>query len=221
MVFSRSGSWVKSPLVGALARRRRRSPIVGMSAAPPLIATYAPPAVRVGDAVYCRYGRARCRVVGWSDSPGLWPLVRGPHGETGPWVNAALARAVRTESSRALMHWFGVSQFLAWRWRKAFGAAGRSGTPGTRRAYHAATNFPGPRRVPAGQPVTHQRESQLAAVARGVCSICFARPLLTKTRCEECAEKVRAYARAKKGCKPWERGKRGRPPAGRQPAPGG
>jgi hypothetical protein len=39
----------------------------------------------------------------------------------GRLVNEELARAVCLESSLSLQHWFGVSEFTVWKWRKALG----------------------------------------------------------------------------------------------------
>jgi hypothetical protein len=54
-------------------------------------------------------------------------------------VNAELARAVKTESAEALMHWFGVSAKVVWKWRKAFGVGGSATTPGSMNATRAAS----------------------------------------------------------------------------------
>jgi hypothetical protein len=45
-------------------------------------------------------------------------------------VNAELLRAIRTESAVALRYWLGVSAWVVWTWRKAFGV-GRFGTEGS------------------------------------------------------------------------------------------
>jgi len=40
--------------------------------APPLLSAYAPPALRIGDRVYCIYRRAWCRVSSFSSAPIQW-----------------------------------------------------------------------------------------------------------------------------------------------------
>ncbi len=93
-----------------------------MSDAPPLIGTYTPPPVKVGDVVRCRYRRARCRVTSWTDAPLEWPrcIQVGNRGGSGLLVTAELVRAVRTESAAAVSHWFGVSPATVWKWRRRF-----------------------------------------------------------------------------------------------------
>jgi hypothetical protein len=63
-------------------------------------------------------------ITGWSNAPIPWPRCRRLDtrgGGSGLLVDDELARAVRRESSVALQHWFGVSPYVVWSWRKALG----------------------------------------------------------------------------------------------------
>lgn len=133
-----------------MSTRQQRAPGTAPAAnGPALIGRYEPPDVRTGDRVYCRYRKAWCRVTGWGTGPIRWPRVQqiGVRGRPGLLVNATLERAVRTESAVALGHWLGLSaKPVSW-WRRAFGASGRAGTPGSRAVHRSA---PPPARVMAG-----------------------------------------------------------------------
>ena len=120
------------------APRERGHPVTesvtSADADPALLGRYDPPAVQLGDRVFCRYRRAWCYVTGWGTGPIRWPRVQqvNVRGRPGLLVNATLERAVRTESAAALMHWFGLSSKSVMWWRRAFGVAGVVGTPGSR-----------------------------------------------------------------------------------------
>jgi transposase-like protein len=111
-----------------------------MPTAPPLIGTYTPPVVRVGNRVTCLYRDTDCVVTSVSDAPVPWPRVQPTEhrGGSGLWVCAELVNAIRTESAASLKHHFGVSAGVVWRWRKAFGVGGRATTKGSKRAIRAA-----------------------------------------------------------------------------------
>jgi hypothetical protein len=60
-------------------------------------------------------------VTGWTDAPISWPraLPVGWLGHPSIVVTEELARAVRLESAAAIRHWWGVSDGVIHRWRKA------------------------------------------------------------------------------------------------------
>lgn len=106
---------------------------------PALIGTYPVPRVRKGRRVTCLFRDGDAVITGVQDAPIPWPRCRmvGSRGGSGLWVNETLVRAIQTESSLALQHWFGVTRGTVWRWRTAFGV-GQWGTPGSR-GLHAKT----------------------------------------------------------------------------------
>ena len=99
---------------------------------PVLRGTYNPPAVRIGQRLFCRVRHKWCRVTSFTDAPISWPWGQPlkQRGGGGVVVNATLERAIRTESAESLRHFFGVTRGVVWRWRKAFGIP-RAGTPGS------------------------------------------------------------------------------------------
>jgi hypothetical protein len=107
------------------------------SVRPPLIGTYAPPAVKRGERVTCLFRDRDCVVTSWTNASIPWPRVQPceQRGGSGLWVNEILARAIRTESAEGIAYWFGVSSGVVWRWRKAFGVSGTATTPGSKKAH--------------------------------------------------------------------------------------
>jgi hypothetical protein len=84
-------------------------------------------------------------VTSWSDAPIPWPRCRaldGPGGGSGILLDEELARAVRHESAAAVMHLWGVTAGVVWRWRKALGVT-RTGNEGSQRLIRAAAGTGG------------------------------------------------------------------------------
>jgi hypothetical protein len=112
-----------------------------LTRAPSLLAgPYTPPHLRRGDRTTCFYRDADVVVTSWTSAPIPWPRCcrPGTHGGgSGLLVTEELARAVRSESAAAVGYWWGVSEGVVWRWRKALGV-GQMDSPGTRQARQAA-----------------------------------------------------------------------------------
>jgi hypothetical protein len=127
---------------------------------------YRVPPLRRGDRATCLYRGADVIVTSWTSAPIPWPLCRlvgGPGGGSGLLVNEELARAVRTESSLAIQHWFGVSIRTVWCWRKALGVT-QWGTEGSRRLHQELSNA-GAEKV-RGRPQTDDEKRRRAATRK-------------------------------------------------------
>jgi hypothetical protein len=98
-----------------------------------LFGPYRRPRLRLGERVPCLYRDRLVVVHGWTDAPISWPLCRPVEGlgRPGILVEEELARAVRGESSLALMHWWRASASVVHCWRTALGV--ERFTPGSRR----------------------------------------------------------------------------------------
>jgi hypothetical protein len=105
-----------------------------------LFGPYRPPRLRRGDRATCLFKDCDVAVTGWTDARISWPrcLPVGTKGHPSLLVDEELARAVRNESAAALQHWWGVSDSVATRWRKALGV-GRVNCPGSRRLIRDAS----------------------------------------------------------------------------------
>jgi hypothetical protein len=101
---------------------------------------HAPPLKR-GDRAVCLFRDADVVITSCSDAPIPWPrcqrAAQKAGGGSGLLVNEELLRAIRSESSLAIQHWFGVCE-VVWRWRKAFGVT-QWGTDGSRRLHQVVS----------------------------------------------------------------------------------
>jgi hypothetical protein len=88
--------------------------------------SYDPPALRRGDRTTCLFRGAEVVITAWTDAPISWPRCQrvGVRGGSGLPVSEELVRAIRTESSLAIQHWWAIGEETVWRWRKAFGISG-------------------------------------------------------------------------------------------------
>jgi DNA-binding XRE family transcriptional regulator len=94
---------------------------------------YQPPPVRVGQTMTCVL-RGKAKVCRWSDGPIPWPIIRVGHGGRGAYaVTPELARAVRSESSAAVAHWWGAGSVTVTGWHRALGV--EQFNEGTRRLW--------------------------------------------------------------------------------------
>src|SRR5262249_46832057 len=103
---------------------------------------YRAPALKRGDRTTCLFRDGTVVITSWSDARISWPrcrLLDTRGGGSGLLVDEELARAVRTESSLVIQHWWGVQAETGWGWRKALGVAGHAGTEGSRRLIPANT----------------------------------------------------------------------------------
>jgi hypothetical protein len=62
-------------------------------------------------------------------------------------------------------------------------------------------------------PIT-LKEWKARRVAAGLCIECGKPRYHAAVRCNDCAARARIRMRIRKGCQPWQPGKRGRPPKG-------
>ena len=108
-----------------------------------LFGPYRPPALRRGDRASCLLRDCDVVITGWSGGRIPWPRCRalGTRGRgAGLLLDSELARAVRHESAAAVMHWWGVTSGVVWRWRKALGV-GPTDSEGSRRLIQAASEM--------------------------------------------------------------------------------
>jgi hypothetical protein len=101
---------------------------------------YQPPGLRRGGRTVCLYRDAEVVITSWTDARIPWPRCQaiGVRGGSGLLVTEELVRAIRTESSCAIQHWWGIREETVWRWRKAFGVS-QWGTEGSRRLHQVSS----------------------------------------------------------------------------------
>jgi hypothetical protein len=130
-----------------------------------LFAPYQPPALKVGDRVFCLYRDAEAVVYDWSLAPIPWPLCyqAGNRGSgKGLLVDDELARAIRHESALAVQSWWGVCQKTVCKWRAALGIC-RMDAEGSRHLIHqAAQNGLNARRTGAAGEIRLWTAAELA-----------------------------------------------------------
>src|ERR1700722_5243565 len=93
---------------------------------------YQAPRLHAGDRATCLVKDRDVVVTGWTDAPISWPraLPVGEKGHPSLLGDEEPPPAVRLESAAAVMHWWGVSAGVVWRWRRALGV-GLMDSPGT------------------------------------------------------------------------------------------
>jgi hypothetical protein len=114
---------------------------------------YRAPKLHVGDRATCLYRDCDVVVTAWTDARISWPraLPVGRKGHPSILVNEELARAVRTEAAVAVCFWWGVSEGVVWRWRKALGVT-RTDNAGSHRLIRASAS--------AGGQVNHRQAAE-------------------------------------------------------------
>jgi hypothetical protein len=105
-----------------------------------LFGPYKAPRLRRGDRATCLYRDCAVVVTGCTDARISWPraLPVGTKGHPSLLVEEELARAIRHESAAAIQHWWGVSDGVVHRWRRAFGVS-RTNCPGSQRLIRDAS----------------------------------------------------------------------------------
>ena len=99
--------------------------------------------VRRGDRAFCIFKDCDVVVTGWTDARISWPRCRRldvPRSHPSLLVNEELARAIRHESAAAVCFWWGVSDGVIHRWRRALGVT-RTSNEGSQRLIRAASEL--------------------------------------------------------------------------------
>jgi hypothetical protein len=133
---SRPRPWACGRPSGGLGGERSRQ---GPAAAWPL----RPPPLRKGDRAFCLLRDTTVVITSWTAARIPWPRCRtldGTGGGSGILLDEEVARAVRWESAAAVCYWWGISDGVVWRWRRALGVT-RTSCEGTRRLTPAAAEL--------------------------------------------------------------------------------
>jgi hypothetical protein len=128
--------------------------------------SYKAPRLRRGDRAFCLFRDCDVVVTGWTDARLPWPRCRPldvPRSHPSLLVNEELARAIRHESAAALRFWWGVSEGVIHRWRKALGVT-RTNNDGSQRLIRAASER-GAERI-RGRPLTPEQVERRRRTAR-------------------------------------------------------
>jgi hypothetical protein len=131
-----------------------------------LLGTYRTPRFRYDKTVRCEV-RGEVTIVRLSDGPIPWPIGKRGRGKS-LVVFKNLARAVRRESELAVVHWWGVSVWTVWKWRKALGVgATTEGASRLRRDYSGEPWARRARRKAVAKACDPGRRAKIAAARRG------------------------------------------------------
>jgi len=125
--------------------------------------------VRLGSVLSCEARDCDVIVAGYSDGRIPWPLGRR-HGSgvRGFVLFGDLARAIRQESNQAVCHWWGVTEKVVTKWRKALGVgANNTGTARLRTEYAKEDWFVAGRRKAISRAGNPERRRKLSEVFRG------------------------------------------------------
>jgi len=93
-----------------------------------------------GHRAFCLFKDCEVIVTGWTHARISWPRCRPldvPRSHPSLLVNEELARAIRHESAAAVRFWWGISEGVIHRWRKALGIT-RTNIEGSQRLIQAA-----------------------------------------------------------------------------------
>ena len=111
-----------------------------------LVGPYRAPPLKPGERAFCLFRDCDALVTSWTGARIPWPRCRPLRdyrgGGWGLLLDDELARAVRHESAAAICYWWGLSEGVVWRWRKALGV-GRTDSEGSRRLIRAAAEAGG------------------------------------------------------------------------------
>jgi hypothetical protein len=104
---------------------------------------YKAPRLRRGDRAFCLFKDCDVVVTGSTDARISWPRcgpLDVPRSHPSLLVDEELARAIRHESVAAIRYWWGLSEGVVIRWRKALGVT-RTNNEGSQRLIHAASEL--------------------------------------------------------------------------------